>query len=439
MPELEFHIDGWPGASTGEPLERETFAHLRITAGSNHVPLTEVDDSFGSTVRPYINVPAYLMARWLLVNWWRLRWEPFHGKRSHDWLSSHSMAAIGGGYAWPALTFSCDGELTQLRLESETAPDASAIRYLRDATIDVPASDFERAVERFLDIIEARLAIRAPQERELSELREELKQERNNPDLSEVCKLQALAGLDPGSASDEWISKANALRERAGLTAGDEVLAVLPALDGGLDAADAAISAMRDSKVTVKLDWSGCPATPPLSSEIPWVRGARLAREFRTSQQMSSGPVTQEALQDLLAVNLPLPVSAWPGPKQLLGGYRNGTTQGRTALLVTKRRDESQRFYLARLIGAALVSNADQHLLPVSDAGTALQKFERSFAQEFLCPWQELDAFTDQSGTGDEGIAEAAEHFMVSERLILSTLVNKGKVSRGRLATYGGA
>jgi len=117
----------------------------------------------------------------------------------------------------------------------------------------------------------------------------------------------------------------------------------------------------------------------------------------------------------------------------LRGGYRNGVHQGRTAVLVTTRREDNQRFYLARLIGAALSASADQHVLPVSDAATALQKLERSFAQELLCPWQDLDAFTDENGTDDDGIADAASHFAVSQRLVVTTLINKGKLPRSRL------
>jgi Zn-dependent peptidase ImmA (M78 family) len=97
------------------------------------------------------------------------------------------------------------------------------------------------------------------------------------------------------------------------------------------------------------------------------------------------------------------------------------------------RRIETQRFYLARLIAAAHVLSQDQHLLPVTDASTALQKLERSFAQEFLCPWASLDAYTDEHGLDDETLIEAAEHFHVSEYLVRSTLVNRGKVSRSRL------
>jgi hypothetical protein len=117
----------------------------------------------------------------------------------------------------------------------------------------------------------------------------------------------------------------------------------------------------------------------------------------------------------------------------LRGGFRNSGAGGRVALLVTSRREDSQRFYLARLVAAALLSSPDQHVLPVSDVGTALQKLERSFAQELLCPWTDLDAFTDQNGTDDEGIADVAEHFAVSELVVRSALVNKKKLPRHRL------
>jgi Zn-dependent peptidase ImmA (M78 family) len=80
-----------------------------------------------------------------------------------------------------------------------------------------------------------------------------------------------------------------------------------------------------------------------------------------------------------------------------------------------------------------LLSPPEDHLLPVTGAATALQKFERAFAQELLCPWDALDAFTDEHGLGEERIADAAAHFEVSERTILSTLVNKKKLPRDRL------
>jgi len=74
MVELDFHVGGWLGTSGNEPLESESLASLRITAGPASIPLTEVEDTIAHTVRSHINVSAYAVARWLLVNWWRLRW-----------------------------------------------------------------------------------------------------------------------------------------------------------------------------------------------------------------------------------------------------------------------------------------------------------------------------------------------------------------------------
>ena len=74
-------------------------------------------------------------------------------------------------------------------------------------------------------------------------------------------------------------------------------------------------------------------------------------------------------------------------------------------------------------------------MLPITDAGTALQKFTRAFAQEFLCPWAELKSFVEEEGTSDDVIARAADHYDVSERLVETALVNHHMMSRDRLET----
>lgn len=89
------------------------------------------------------------------------------------------------------------------------------------------------------------------------------------------------------------------------------------------------------------------------------------------------------------------------------------------------------------LLGLAIDLGQDQRILPVSGAATATQKFGRAFGQEFLCPWEELDAFTDENGTSEDAIARAAERWEVSEMLVTTTLVNRGKVERGQLARFG--
>ena len=110
----------------------------------------------------------------------------------------------------------------------------------------------------------------------------------------------------------------------------------------------------------------------------------------------------------------------------------------RTVSLVTlgcARNEVDSEELAARLTAAGwdLTSDGDASVVLVTDAATALQKVERSFAQELLCPFTALDAFTDEHGLDDDGIDDAAEHFGVSQRLILATLVNKHKLGRHRL------
>ncbi len=75
----------------------------------------------------------------------------------------------------------------------------------------------------------------------------------------------------------------------------------------------------------------------------------------------------------------------------------------------------------------------NEHVVPVTNRYSALQRLERSFAQELLCPWVALDAFTNEHGIDDDALIEAAEYFGVSDWVVRWSLANHGKISRDRL------
>lgn len=430
MDDLEVAVD-WVGGGDGDPVSAATFGALAVVAGGT--PLTEVEDTIARTTRPHVYVPASAVAEWLLSSWWRLRWEGRRPSLSRDWKRAHSMAAIGRGYAWPALEVSSDGEFVQLSMAAEPKADVSAIRYLRQATIDIPAARFESAIDRFVDRVVGRLASVLPGEQTIAELQAELREERARPSVARQCKWQALAGIDPGDASEAWLEAAAELASEAGPAASDELFAAAPPTLDGLAQARGALEAMKASTSTIDLRWVQPTGVGRVEGELPWQRGARAATELRRDHGLGLGPLADEALGDLLSVKLPLSGATSKNARVFGGGFRNGVTNGRTAILLASRRAESQRFALARMIGCASAVPAAQHVLPVTDGSTALQKFERSFAQELLCPWSALDAFTDETGLDDESIVDAAEHFQVSEWLVRSTLVNRGKLSREHL------
>jgi hypothetical protein len=432
MSRVEFEIATWLASSDRDVAARATLASLRILANPGCVPLTEVEDIIARTVRTHIHVAVAPLAVWLLANWWRLRWEPDARPAAPPlgWKLAHSMAAIGEGYAWPALEIASDGDFIQFRLTREDTPDACAVRYLRDVSIDVPAAEFEAAVDAFIEQVEGRLAEIAPGERTVAELRAELHEERADPALTEQCKLQALAGIDPGEAPEGWLEAAANLAALTGKAASEEVMAAAPRSEGTLKSVCETVEAIRTSTTTVNLAWVSQDSSS-CKGELPWERGARLAQGLRAQMGLGEGPLSNDQLGDLLDVKFPL---ASAGKRAFGGGFANGGGLTHTAVSVPSWRIDNQRFWLARLIGWVRAAPAGGHLLPVTDAATALQKLERSFAQEFLCPFAALDAFTDEHGIDDDGIAEAAEYFGVSQRLVLSTLVNKKKLHRERLS-----
>lgn len=431
MNELDIMVSTWLEAAGRSPSDSLTQASLRMdaTVDEKQLILTEVHDSLARTVRPHIYVPAYPLARWFLLNWWRLRWEPTPQRRTHQWSMAHSLGAVGQGVAWPPLVFSSDGDFVQVEMTSERQPDVAGIRYLNEAVFDVPAAAFERAMDRFLDQVEERLSACGHQNQELRELRSELSEERGDPGLAYACRMQALAGLDPGDADEHWLNEVRALSDEIGASATDEVMAVLPELGGQVSTAREGVETIRQSRTEVDLSW--VPQRPGTRRpELPWQRGERLAPMVRKRLGLGEDkPVSDGSLGDGLGLDLPVEGAS---RKPLAGGFR-GSGSGHTTILTPSMHPLSQRFFLARLIGCAAMSPPGEGLLPVVRTHTALQKGERAFAQEFLCPWSALDAFTEESGTDDEGVEEAASYFQISTWAVRSSLVNHGKLSRERL------
>jgi hypothetical protein len=433
---FEIEVLDWLASEDHDPIERETLASVRIVAPNGTV-LTEVQDTFAAnTVRSSINVPAALLAEWFLVNWWRLRWEPLHEDASSaEWRFAHSTISIGEGYAWPDLSFSSDGELVHLRLDAERSAKRSSIRFLRSVEVDLAPAVFEHAIDSFVSTVEGRVTARLTGNRELSDLRSELWEERNNPEVAEACKLQALAGIDPGAEPVGWMQRAFALVESAGKCASQEILAVTPTLSRGLDDAELAVGAMRQSPVHVDLEWIskhlGGQSAASSKQARPWMRGVETARRLRSGLGFPSGPVSKEALQDLLKAKLPLPPVFGTNPK-LLGGYRH-SNGSHTSVVTRHSQETAQRFDIARLIASAAAQPSAEAVLAVSRTYTAHQKFQRAFASEFLCPWDELRDFVETHGTDFEALEDAAQYFQVSPLLVQTTLVNNRMLPRAIL------
>jgi len=161
----------WLPRESDNVIERYTLADICISWGS--FCITELSDEVAKTVRKGPRVSAYAMALWLASNWWRLRWEP---ERNNDisWLLSHKLGAAGGGYCWPDLSFASDGEAVTIHSVPTPAEEDVSVRYLQRIDLDIPATEFEAAVDAFIDAVMNRVASKTSSETELAGLWKEV-------------------------------------------------------------------------------------------------------------------------------------------------------------------------------------------------------------------------------------------------------------------------
>ena len=423
--ELSFQVGEWFGPKDDPQLCTLGALRIEVSFAGGGSTLTEVQDLANNTVRPYVIVPTIDLARWLLANWWRLRCEP--ERSGFEWRLCHRMPAIGGGSVWPLVEFASDGEFIQVTAASESRADAASVRFLQNVSASVPVVRFERAVDDLVRQVLARLRACGHRDRELEGVWQELNEERNDPRQARECRLQAQAGKHPGDADSKWLAQAEQLEQQLGAAAVDEVMAIFPAL-GDFTEVSVQLNEILTSEVCVNLGWVESNGAP--SGELPWQRGAKLAKSLRRKLGLGASAVlTNEFLSEKLGVELP--IKELTAERQLRGAFRQEESSP-APIRISSRHVTGQRFYLSRLIGCALASPPETRFLPVTSAHTALQKVERTFAQEFLCPWEALDAYTDKAGLDDDAISEAAEHFQVSPLTVLSALVNRKKISRRR-------
>jgi hypothetical protein len=427
MSDFEITVDQWLAREHGDEIARATLGQLELRSGGRF--LTLLEDRLARTNRTFANLSAYDLAIWLASNWWRLLWEP--ERAGAEWRMAHSLAAIGGGYVWPDVTMLSDGEQILVQVRPTRGTTWEPIRYLEYWDFSLPILDFELAVDSFIESILARLAGCQISGTELHMLWQELHIERLVPEAASLRKLEALMGFDAGAAPDALIDELLENAQQKGRTAVDEVVA------GFGRTAPEIIKQVDD-----KLNNNGIPLDSTGVKELsrhreawrlagpPWERAETAARIAREIWGLNGQPVSTNELVRLVgaepslitgqvSANVPMPAAKW-------------TTSDREAwsVVLKSRWEVGKRFELCRLIADGLVAPEGELLLPVTAAKTSRQKFQRAFAQEFLCP---SDALLERLGPlppDDEEIEDAAQYFDVSPLLIRSKLANQGILPR---------
>ena len=426
----DFTIDAeWLEGSDQDSMNRVAFAQIVISAANQRT--TELEDIFARTIRPGVRASAYDLALWFAENWWRLRWEP--EANSVDWRLSHVVAAVGGGFAWPDISFASDGVHVLVEARRTRDGDNVPVRYIRDVDVQISVQAFEAGIDYFVESVLARLSSLDVGETDLHLLWAQLRTERCDEEKITHRRLEALLGFDPDMAPPDLLSSLQSTTSEAGCSAVDEIAAAEK--ERASIALHDILEQTRASDVSIRVESAsdilkGYSDQPSLI-EFPWQRAKRAAKLARDVWGVGQGPVSDSSLSEFLAVPAKFFEYTPSNGLPVSGGLR--TNHGTDAVNVVMRAKVTagRRFEIMRLVADHIVTASDDHLLPVTRAKTDRQKFQRAFSQEFLLPFEELyielgSPLPGDDDINDDDIEDIATHYGVSPLFVRTVLVNRG-------------
>lgn len=430
-----FNIDfDWLSRDTGSPEERATFAEVRLNVDGRS--LIDLEDLRAKTVRSEMRISAYHLALWLAANWWRLHHEP--ERRTCDWRLSHCMAAAGGGYAWPNLTFNGDGQFMTVQTVASKPGLIEPVRYLTESISQIPVESFTGEIDAFVAAVIERLNALGHDDNDLTRLWNEVCEERRSARLVAWRRLEAILGCDPGDAADEMMRRLGEEADRVGIFAVEEVAAAAPG--GVFEVLDVFQRELRPRAMPVRIPHQELVRQKWMTRidphALPWQSAEVAARLVRDAWGLHPGRLDDEALIDTFSLQGTIFFDQPETVGSAFGaGFRDVDKEpGEIGVFLNRRPGTGRRFAFARLIADHLFFAPPQdRLLPASEAATSRQKFQRAFAQEFLCPFVALMEFFGSDHPTDDRIEMAAEHFVVSPLLVKTTLVNRGVLDRTAL------
>ena len=133
-----------------------------------------------------------------------------------DWQMSHNIACIGNGQVWPSLVFTSEGDRIEVSVQATESVPAEPISYRQNFTRTIAADDFESEVDRFIKETIERTTSRVSMDTDLPELWKEVLEERNDPEATELRKLEAYLGYDAGEAPEELLDNMQQESEKYG-------------------------------------------------------------------------------------------------------------------------------------------------------------------------------------------------------------------------------
>ena len=396
--------------------------HLRIRLGDSI--LTRLIRRGSHEPDDWLEAPPVPLAFWFIDNWWRIRWEPTpHRDLNAEWGLAHHLSSVGAGYHWPNVSIWGEGSRVGIAVHADANNLQPSLKFVAQPRLNyVPSLTVEAAIDRFVrDVLEH---VGKTSDGLDAEYRQ-LQAERADSTVAAWRRLEAMLGFDPDDAPDGLIGGMEALTERYGSEPlqeaalahqGEEATEVLETCIEAAESSNVVIGAPLafDTSEKVEVDRS--------SLQPPWRLAAKAANQLRYWLNVPPGPIRNTRLSEIVGTNVDCLTTKRRSTFDIPYALRlRQETGSRLALRSTW--SHTRRFEICRSLGDIIWSR-DDAMCPLSAAKSERQKFQRAFAQGFLCPFADLQAYIDTDKPGEDDIHAAARHFHVSERLIKATLFN---------------
>ena len=415
MTDFEILIEGGETNSGDDPR--------RISMRIGDSVLTRLVRRDGNEPDDWLEAPPLPLAFWFVDNWWRIRWEPTpHQNFNAEWRLAHHLSSAGTGYHWPNVSIWGEGSRVGVAVHADASNLQRSLIFVAQPRLDyVPSSTLEDAIDCFVQDVLKHVGNACDG---LDAEYRQLQSERTDPAVATWRKLEAMLGFDPDDAPSDLVDGFEALTERYGAEPLEEA-ALAHQGERASEALEHCIEAAESSNVLIRAPFSidtdmiGVARTSP---QPPWLLAVDAAAQLRDRLGVPPGPIRNTRLSEIVGTNV-----------DHLGTRRRSTFDIPYALRLRQETgsklalrsiwSHTRRFELCRSLGDVIWSG-DDAMGPLSAAKSERQKFQRAFAQGFLCPFADLQAYINTDKPGEDDIHAAARHFHVSERLIETTLVN---------------
>jgi hypothetical protein len=293
----------------------------------------------------------------------------------------------------------------------------------------VQASEFEAGATAFIGQVLERLDVEKIANTNLEKIWMGVTEERKTPTLARIRKLEALLGREPDEVDPEILAGLIADSKELSDAAIEEIAA-----DHGTGGSVVTAHELREIAKANGHDASPRDAARinsgaglPRAGQVPaWRYGAAAAQALREQEGLAEKEITDMQLTKIIGTQTSI-LDDRKGGANISFALDESPTRGR--IVLRSKWKTGRRFELARLLGDRVANATSSKLFPATKAHTYRQKMQRSFAAEFLSPFNAVDEML-KGDYSMENQQEVAEHFEVSPMTIRTLLVNHRRIDR---------